>query len=110
LRARQQDWSVILSPKTDPWSHESQPSPIPSPKSGRRYYNKQGVAVADIDVPSVTVDNFCAQSGIDHIDILKLDVQGGELLALEGTKHMLSRTAVTLIYAEVVDRFEPEPY
>jgi len=71
------------------------------PKSGRRYYNKEGVSQADIHIPSVTIDDYCSECGIEQIDILKLDAQGAELMALEGAKRMLSQMAVTLIYTEV---------
>jgi len=50
----------------------------------------------------VTIDEFCKQEQIDRIDILKLDVQGGELDALKGAEGMLARSSVVLIYTEVV--------
>lgn len=71
------------------------------PKSGRRYYNREGVSLADIHIPSVAIDDYCSECGIKQIDILKLDAQGGELMALEGAKEMLANEAVALIYAEV---------
>lgn len=55
-----------------------------------------------ISVESVTIDEFCEQEHIDRIDILKLDVQGGELDALKGAKGMLAKRSVGLIYTEVV--------
>jgi FkbM family methyltransferase len=38
-----------------------------------------------------TVDHFCDVNEIDHIDIMKIDVEGSELRVLEGAKAMLSR-------------------
>lgn len=53
-------------------------------------------------VDSKTVDSFCSTNGISRIDILKIDVQGGELIVLNGAKDMLSAGRVTLVYTEVI--------
>jgi hypothetical protein len=33
-------------------------------------------------VPVVTLDDFCARSSIARIDVIKMDIEGAELLAL----------------------------
>jgi FkbM family methyltransferase len=38
-----------------------------------------------------TLDQFCAEQNISHIDFLKLDVEGHELKVLEGSKQMLNK-------------------
>lgn len=53
------------------------------------------------EVKVTTLDEFTAQNGIEHIDILKLDVQGGELSALKGAEKLLKSGKVNLIYSEV---------
>lgn len=53
-----------------------------------------------IEVELVSIDEFCRKNGIDHIDILKLDIQGGELGALMGAEGMLKRGTIRLIYSE----------
>lgn len=55
-----------------------------------------------IFVESKSIDSFCSASGISHIDILKLDVQGAELLVLNGARNMLTEGRVSLIYTEVI--------
>ena len=57
---------------------------------------------ATVEVDSTTLDHFCAQNAIDMIDILKLDIQGSELMALQGAASMLSRQSISLIYLEVI--------
>lgn len=57
---------------------------------------------ATVDVPTITLDEFCAAEGLARIDLLKMDVQGGEGLALGGAAGLLSRQAVRVIYVEVL--------
>jgi hypothetical protein len=42
-------------------------------------------------VAVTTIDAFCREHGIAHIDLLKLDVEGHELAALQGARGMLGR-------------------
>ena len=60
---------------------------------------------------STTIDRYCAEASIEHIDILKLDIQGGELAALRGASEMLSRGAISVIYTEVLvaPMYEAQP-
>jgi FkbM family methyltransferase len=52
-------------------------------------------------VVTTTLDAYCKAHGIDRIDILKLDIQGGELAALRGAVSLLSTRQIRLIYLEV---------
>lgn len=55
-----------------------------------------------IEVPAVTLDQFCAVEGLTRIDLLKMDIQGGEAMALEGAAGLLARKAIRVIYLEVL--------
>jgi FkbM family methyltransferase len=55
-----------------------------------------------VDVPAITLDAFCAAAGLTGIDLLKLDIQGGEGMALDGAAGLLARHAVRVIYLEVL--------
>jgi FkbM family methyltransferase len=55
-----------------------------------------------VDVPAITLDAFCAAEGLTGIDLLKMDIQGGEGMALEGAAGLLARRAVRVIYLEVL--------
>lgn len=80
---------------------KSTSSLLPRPSAGRRYFNQQGVLDEAIEVQAITLDGFCADNNIDHIDILKLDIQGGEVKALLGAQGLLSLQKVDVIYTEV---------
>jgi FkbM family methyltransferase len=64
-----------------------------------------------IDIRTTTLDLFCSQNKIDRIDILKLDIQGGELGALKGAEQLLKENRVGLIYSETyfVEQYEAQP-
>ena len=51
---------------------------------------------------STTVDEYCRQRGIDRIEILKLDIQGGEVAALRGAGRMLAERRISLVYVELL--------
>jgi FkbM family methyltransferase len=41
--------------------------------------------------PVVTIDGFCAERGLDHVDFIRMDIEGAELMALEGARGVLDR-------------------
>ena len=53
-----------------------------------------------VDVETTTLDQFCYDENIKHIDILKLDVQGSELDVLLGSKTILEKGNISLVYVE----------
>lgn len=62
-------------------------------------------------VNAITLDEFCAEHKIDSIDLLKMDIQGGEFGALQGCKGLLSEGRIRLIYAETyfIEQYEKQP-
>jgi FkbM family methyltransferase len=64
-----------------------------------------------IFVEATTLDRFCSANGIVAIDILKMDIQGGELSALKGAKELLENQRINLIYSETyfVQQYEQQP-
>lgn len=51
-------------------------------------------------VGCITIDEFCTDMSIDHIDLLKIDVEGAELDVLKGAQQMLSDKKVTFLQVE----------
>jgi FkbM family methyltransferase len=73
---------------------------LPRPSEGQRYFPSDGETVATERVRTTTIEAFCGEHGLATIDVLKLDVQGGELAALRGAEGLLRKRAVGLIYTE----------
>lgn len=62
-------------------------------------------------VSVTTLDRFCAERGIERVDLLKLDTQGYELRVLEGARGLIGRLSIPLIYLELnfVQYYEEQP-
>jgi FkbM family methyltransferase len=55
-----------------------------------------------LEVDAVSLDAFCQDEGIEHVDVLKIDVQGAELLVFQGARALLEEARIDLVYAEVL--------
>lgn len=47
-----------------------------------------------------TIDNYCSENMIDHIHLLKIDIEGHELDALAGAKRMFSTKSIDIVSFE----------
>jgi len=56
-----------------------------------------------IPVSCSTLDSYCAQNGIERIDILKVDTEGYDLRVLQGSATMLQKQAFRFVYVEFND-------
>jgi FkbM family methyltransferase len=83
------DMSSFLQPSADAWGEITDRYPV--------------------DV--ITADDYCAEHGIERVDILKSDTQGFDLAVLQGAQRMLERRAVRLIFMEITfsDMYEGLP-
>ncbi len=68
------------------------------------------LAFTELGAEVVTGDEYAARHGIEHIDLLKIDVEGMEEQVLNGFQRMLARKAVDLVQFEygrvsIVNRF-----
>lgn len=66
------------------------------------YYPSNAVLNEETDVEVVSLDTEAKKNQIEHIDLLKLDLQGGELEALKGASNLLSNSQISIILAEAV--------
>lgn len=86
-------------------------SRFPRSVGGRRYYRSDYVMAATLDVPLDTLDDFCRREGLDRIDLLKLDTQGGEHDILLGARGLLGAGRIAIVLTEffVVPHYEGAP-
>ena len=73
------------------------------PKGERLFLSHLNDVSADYQPESVRVtslDSFCSQRNIDHIDILKIDVEGHETEVIKGTRELLKKRKVSIIILE----------
>lgn len=65
--------------------------------------NYVSAAPTDTAVDVLTLDGYCAAQSLDHIDLMKIDIEGGEFAALAGAAGLLQRRAIGCVLFELVD-------
>jgi len=65
------------------------------------FFNRQGSA--EIAVPVVTVDAYLAREGLSHVDVIKVDVEGAEMLVFEGASRLLASDGAPMLFFELND-------
>jgi FkbM family methyltransferase len=81
------------------------------PASGLRYLPERAVVKGQIEVPVVSLDEFCRERDVASIDALKVDVEGAEIQVLKGSHQLLNEQRVGLILSEVmfVEHYADQP-
>lgn len=54
-------------------------------------------------VQALTIDDYCQQNGIETIDLMKMDIEGGEFRALLGAQKMLVNKEIRIILMELIE-------
>ena len=57
----------------------------------------------EISVKTKTLDTFCKENNISHIDLLKIDAEGNEENILLGAKELLKENKYHSIYVEIAE-------
>jgi len=65
--------------------------------AGRRSYEQH---TQSVEVQLTTIDEYCAKQHIEHVDLLKMDIQGAEAMALRGAGRMLDQHAIDVVFLE----------
>lgn len=58
---------------------------------------------SDVPVAMFSLDDYCWDHGIERIDLMKLDIEGGEYDALMGAQRLLRAKAIGSIFLELVE-------
>jgi FkbM family methyltransferase len=84
---------------------------LPRPRNARQYYPTFASKVDRIRVAAVRLDEFAADLQIDEIDLLKIDIQGGEMRAFQGAAGLLREGRINVIHTEVyfIPHYEGSP-
>jgi FkbM family methyltransferase len=62
-----------------------------TPPEGKARPDLQDTGMELQPTPVITLDGFCAEHGLDHIDFIRMDIEGAELMALTGAAAILDR-------------------
>jgi FkbM family methyltransferase len=74
--------------------------PISGHNTLRNEVSQKGFSGRNELVRIRTLDSFCAEQNITHIDLLKIDTEGFELEVLKGAEAMLRAHQIQFIFAE----------
>ncbi len=61
---------------------------------------RSGNPAHTLSVPCITLDQFCEQEKVGHIDVLKVDTEGHDLSVLEGAAQTLKNRGVSFVHIE----------
>ncbi len=76
---------------------------LESDRRGDNYWGENLLETErEIGVKTLALDDFCREQRIEHVDVLKIDVQGAEYAVLAGARGLLARQAVDLVYIEMI--------
>ncbi|MFZ9888828.1 MAG: FkbM family methyltransferase [Myxococcota bacterium] len=66
----------------------------------REALSPQQAEMTQLTVQTRTLDDFCAEHGVERIDLLKIDTEGHELRILDGARRMLAEKRIRALQFE----------
>nr|WP_272506793.1 FkbM family methyltransferase [Salinibacter ruber] len=84
---------------------------LPRPDGKKEYYPSHAGSKGTMTVQTTTLDRYVEEHDIQTVDILKMDIQGGEQMALQGAQDLLCSNNVSVLYSEVAfaPKYEGQP-
>jgi FkbM family methyltransferase len=70
---------------------------------GMNFISVQKSESANLPINVITISDYCQQNGVTRIDLMKMDIEGGEYGALLGAKNLLESQAIGCIFLELVE-------
>ena len=71
--------------------------------------DRPNVFFTQTTVPTVTLDSWAAQHGVDYIDFMWLDMQGAELKVLTASKIIFPTVKILVLEVNLTERFKEIP-
>jgi FkbM family methyltransferase len=68
---------------------------------GMNFLTAERRSESTLEVPTISVDDFCDQWEITKVDLIKIDVQGNEPAVLAGAKKLLDQRDLPTIFTEL---------
>ena len=80
-------------------------------ENSKKIYQNHFEKKKELQVNTTSLDIWCKEQSITHIDILKLDLQGGEKAALEGAVNKLKNKEIHYILSEIsfISQYKGQP-
>lgn len=66
---------------------------------------KKEVSEQEIEVPSVSLDQFCAEKNISSVDLVKMDIEGAEGFAVDGMREGIKKKLYKNVLLELHPQF-----
>ena len=85
----------------DRWDYGNKSSSLLAPAELMQRFHPWLQFKKKIRIPTLRLDSFAKQAGLNHVDFIHMDIQGAELKALQGAANLLKKTG--LIWIEVAD-------
>ena len=68
-----------------------------------------------VDVKTITLDKYCEENNVNHIDILKIDTEGHDEKVLAGAKNLIKENKISIIkvelrFSEVYEKYSLDIY
>lgn len=94
--------------KQDDWDYGNKSSSLLPAKDLSAHYNWLNLNNS-IKVETMKLSSFCKNNNIDKIDFIHMDVQGAELMVLEGAEDFLDKIKAIWLEVELVELYKGQP-
>ena len=102
--------SVVLNVSIRPGSTSTlQPNEVLLERFSKDHFSEMRHITRQVRVPSITLQDFMERSGLDHLDLIKLDTQGNELDILKSAGPYLGAVSVVMVEVEMIPLYKEQP-
>ena len=94
--------------KTEDWDYGNKSSSLLPAQELTNYYKWLNLN-KKLKIKTITLSDFCTLNCIQKIDFMHMDVQGAELMVLEGAEEYLQKTKMIWLEVELVELYKGQP-